>query len=129
VVLIFTTLQYKQPKAPLSGFCTKMQKKNVKKCKLFANIIILLYLCIQKLQRHLMRSNEISLFLAFCIEQYKHLHNLTGEQSMRILDQYGVLEYLEAGYEPLHTQSAQWIMEDIDEFINKRKQCESITAV
>ena len=68
------------------------------------------------------RSNEISLFLAFCIEQYKQRHHLTGEQSMRILDQYGVLEYLEAGYEPLHTQSAQWIMEDIDEFINKRKQ-------
>ena len=66
------------------------------------------------------RSNEISLFLAFCIEQYKQRHNLTGEQSMRILDQYGVLEYLEAGYEPLHTQSAQWIMEDIDEFINKK---------
>ena len=74
------------------------------------------------MQRHLMRSNEISLFLAFCIFQYKQRHNLTGEQSMRILDQYGVLEYLEAGYEPLHTQSAQWIMEDIDEFINKRKQ-------
>ncbi len=68
------------------------------------------------------RSNEISLFLAFCIEQYKQRHHLTGEQSMRVLDQYGVLEYLEAGYEPLHTQSAQWIMEDIDEFINKRKQ-------
>ncbi len=69
-----------------------------------------------------MRSNQISLFLAFCIEQYKQRHNLTGEQSMRILDQYGVLGYLEDGYEPLHTQSAQWIMEDIDEFINKRKQ-------
>ena len=68
------------------------------------------------------RSNEISLFLAFCIEQYKQRHHLTGEQSMRVLDQYGVLEYLEADYEPLHTQSAQWIMEDIDEFINKRKK-------
>ena len=47
---------------------------------------------------------------------------MTGEQAMRTLDQYGVLEYLEADYEPLHTQSAQWIMEDIEEFINKRKQ-------
>ena len=68
------------------------------------------------------RSNEISLFLAVCIEQYNRRHNLPGEESMPILDQYGLLEYLEAGYEPLHTQSAQWIMEDIDEFINKRKQ-------
>ena len=68
------------------------------------------------------RTDDISLFLAFCIEQYKQRHQLTGEQSMQLLNQYGVLEYLEECYEPLHTQSAQWIMEDIDEFINKRKQ-------
>jgi hypothetical protein len=41
---------------------------------------------------------------------------------MQELDQYGVLEYLEECYAALHTQSAQWIMEDIDEFIEKRKQ-------
>ena len=68
------------------------------------------------------RTDDISLFLAFCIEQYKQRHQLTGEQSMQLLNQYGVLEYLEECYEPLHTQSAQWIMEDIDEFINRRKQ-------
>ena len=68
------------------------------------------------------RSNEISLFLAFCIEQYKQRHHLTGEQSMRLMDQYNVLDYLQTNYEPLHTQNAQWIMEDIDEFINHRKQ-------
>ncbi len=68
------------------------------------------------------RSNEISLFLAFCIEQYKQRHHLTGEQSMRLMDQYNVLDYLQTNYEPLHTQNAQWIMEDIDEFINLRKQ-------
>lgn len=67
------------------------------------------------------RTDDIALFLAFCIEQYKQRHHLTGEQSMQLLNQYGVLEYLEECYEPLHTQSAQWIMEDIDEFINKRK--------
>ena len=38
------------------------------------------------------------------------------------LDQYGVLEYLEEFYGVLHTQSSQWIVEDIDNFINKRKQ-------
>ncbi|MBR1809128.1 MAG: DUF3791 domain-containing protein [Paludibacteraceae bacterium] len=68
------------------------------------------------------RSNEISLFLAFCIEQYKQRHNLTGEQSMLTFNKYGVLNYLETNYEPLHSQSAQWILEDIDEFINNRKQ-------
>ena len=40
-----------------------------------------------------MRSNEISYFISFCIEQYKQKHHLTGEQAMLELDQYGVLEY------------------------------------
>ena len=68
------------------------------------------------------RTNDISLFLAFCIEQYKKRHNMNGEQAMLVFDKYGVMEYLEECYEPLHTQSAQWIMEDIDEFIDNRKQ-------
>ena len=69
-----------------------------------------------------MRSNEISYFLSFCIEQYKQKHHLTGEQSMEELDKYGVLDYLERHYEVLHTQSAQWIVEDIEEFISNRKK-------
>ena len=54
-----------------------------------------------------MRSNEISYFISFCIEQYKQRHHLLGEQAMLELDKYGVLEYLEEFYEVLHTQSAQ----------------------
>lgn len=41
---------------------------------------------------------------------------------MKELDKYGMLDYLERHYEILHTQSAQWIVEDIENFINNRKQ-------
>lgn len=41
---------------------------------------------------------------------------------MRLLDQYGVLDYLSEHYEILHTQSRQWLLEDIDEFIKLRKE-------
>lgn len=68
-----------------------------------------------------LRSSEISFFLSFCIEQYKQAHNLTGEQAMQVLDQYGVLNYLEDNYGVIHTQGAQWILADIDEFIDHRK--------
>lgn len=67
------------------------------------------------------RSNEISYFLSFCIEQYKQAHNLTGEQAMQVLDRYGVLDYLEEHYGVIHTQGARWILEDMDEFIENRK--------
>ena len=61
-------------------------------------------------------------FISFCIEQYKNENGLSGNEAMRILDQYGVLEYLECNFDVLHTQSRQWIMEDIDEFINVRRK-------
>ena len=64
---------------------------------------------------------DIAYFVAFCIEQYKHTHNISGREAMRLLDNYGVLDYLAENYEILHTQSRQWILEDIDEFINIRK--------
>ena len=97
-------------------------------CQIRINGIFLLVLseksCIfaAKIYRRIdMRSNEISYFISFCIEQYKQKHHLTGEQAMLELDKYGVLEYLEEFYEVLHTQSAQWIVEDIDNYINQRK--------
>lgn len=65
---------------------------------------------------------DIAYFISFCIEQYKNAKGLTGEQAMRTLDEYGVLEYLEEHFDVLHTQSRQWIMEDIDEFIDIRKK-------
>lgn len=64
---------------------------------------------------------DIAYFLSFCIEQYKKAKNLSGEEVSKLFCQYGVLEYLEEHYKPLHSQSYQWIIEDIDEFINLRK--------
>ncbi len=40
---------------------------------------------------------------------------------MQVLDQYGVLEYLEDNYGVIHTQGARWIVEDMDEYIENRK--------
>ena len=39
---------------------------------------------------------------------------------MEKLSRFGVLDYLEENYEVLHTQSRQWLMEEIDDFIEKR---------
>lgn len=61
-------------------------------------------------------------FISFCIEQYKHEKGLSGTETMQLLDSYGVLEYLEANFDSLHTQSRLWILEDIDDFINIRRK-------
>ena len=68
------------------------------------------------------KEQDIAYFLSFCIEQYKNAKGLTGAEAMTVLDKYGVLEYLEEHFEVLHTQSHQWILEDIDEFIGIRQK-------
>lgn len=68
------------------------------------------------------RQQNISYFVSFCVEQYKHAKKLTGGEAMAKLDRYGVLDYLAENYEILHTQSHQWILEDIDEFIHIRQK-------
>jgi len=64
---------------------------------------------------------DIAYFLSFCIEQYKNEKGMDGAEAMRTLDKYGVLEYLRDHFETLHTQSRQWILSDMDDFINLRK--------
>jgi len=68
------------------------------------------------------KEDAIPLFLSFCIEQYKKLCGLSGQEAMKILSDSGALDYLEDNYEVIHTQSPQWILEEINEFINHSKK-------
>lgn len=65
-----------------------------------------------------MKEDTIPLFLSFCIEQYKNAKGISGEEAMKILSDTGTLKYLENNYDVIHTQSPQWILEEISEFIN-----------
>ena len=47
---------------------------------------------------------------------------LTGAEAMQVFNRYGVLEYLQEFFDVLHSQSSQWILADIDEYINIRKK-------
>ena len=68
------------------------------------------------------QQQDIAYFISFCIEQYKNAKGLSGEEVMTLFSHYGVLEYLQDFFDVLHTQSYQWILSDIDEFINIRKK-------
>ena len=65
---------------------------------------------------------DIAYFLSFCIEQYKHEKGMSGAETVRLLNKYGVLTYLSEHFDVLHTQGKQWILADIDEFIKIRKE-------
>ncbi len=59
-------------------------------------------------------------FKAFCFEAYRHEKKLTGRETMKIFKQYGVLDYLGACYDVLHTTGREYIIDDIDLFIKAR---------
>lgn len=63
-----------------------------------------------------------SLFPFFCIEQYKMKQELSGEEAISLFEKYNVLSYLSDNFEVLHTQSQQWLMEEIKEYITKQKK-------
>ena len=66
------------------------------------------------------KGQDIAYFISFCIEQYKNAKGLSGGEVLDIFVKFGVLDYLKDHFDILHTQSYQWLLEDIDEFIEKR---------
>lgn len=65
---------------------------------------------------------DVALFVAFCIEEYGAAKGLTGEQVLDLFSKYGLVEYLSEFYDVLHTQGRQWLIDEIDEFIEIRKR-------
>ena len=61
-------------------------------------------------------------FKVFCIEQYKIEHKLSGEETLRSFEKYGVLEYIETFFDVLHSYGAKYLVQDIELFINARNK-------
>ena len=61
--------------------------------------------------------NKTHKFIIFCLEYYKHFRKITAMQALILFRQTGVFQYLAEGYDVLHTQSKDYIVADIDDFI------------
>lgn len=70
------------------------------------------------------KEKDIALFIAFCIEEYAADKGMSGEEVLDVFTKYGVTDYLNKCFEPLHTQGRQWLIDEIDEFIAIRKDKE-----
>lgn len=60
-------------------------------------------------------------FLVFCIEMYKVAKNLTGKEVISLFMRYGVSDYVLSCYEALHTTGTNYIVEDIDLYLEARQ--------
>lgn len=59
-------------------------------------------------------------FLAFCIECYRQKYNLSGQKVIELFENKKVFDFLEQGYEALHTQGKYLIINEIEQFIDKK---------
>lgn len=60
-------------------------------------------------------------FMIYCAEQYKMTKHLTGKQLAELFSRYQVWEYIYSCYEALHTTGTNYIIEDIDLFIETHR--------
>lgn len=60
-------------------------------------------------------------FLIYCVKQYKSATKLTGKQVAQLFSKYNVWDYVYSCFEALHTTGSNYIIEDIDLYIEARK--------
>ena len=60
-------------------------------------------------------------FLIFCMEQYKVAKHIKGKQVAELFEKYRVSEYIVSCFEALHTTGTNYIVEDIDLYIESRQ--------
>lgn len=65
--------------------------------------------------------SERGKFLIYCVERYKSAKQMTGRQVSALFSQYRVWDYIYSCFEALHTTGANYIVEDIDLYIEARK--------
>ena len=66
-------------------------------------------------------SPAIYLFLTFCLESYKDYKNISAEDALFLFNKFNVLDYLKEVFDTLHTQGKDYIVVEIDNYINNRK--------
>ena len=59
--------------------------------------------------------------MIYCAEQYKNAKGLTGRQLSELFTKYDVWEYIYSCFEALHTTGDDYIMDDIDLYIEARQ--------
>ena len=60
-------------------------------------------------------------FLVYCLETYKVSKQMTGKQVIEMFKSYGVTDYILSCYEALHTTGTNYIIEDIDHFVETHR--------
>lgn len=68
----------------------------------------------------LKEQEKISEFVSFSIENFKVKHYMKGKDVANLFKVSGALEFIINGYEMLHTQGREYLLEEIEIFLKNR---------
>lgn len=60
-------------------------------------------------------------FMVFCLESYKQSHHLTGKDTLKVFNDNKVFDYIKSCYDVLHSTGQEYIVQDIDLYIDSRQ--------
>ena len=64
--------------------------------------------------------NKMIDFTVFCLESYKQAKHLTGKAVIKVFNDNKVFDYIKSFYDVLHSTGQDYIVQDIDLYINSR---------
>ena len=60
-------------------------------------------------------------FYVYCLEKYARFKNMSGIRAWSLFKESGADDYILRNYDLLHTQGTEYILDDIQRFISRRK--------
>ena len=67
-------------------------------------------------------SKEVFEFYTYCLENYAIQKGISGMRAWVVFKESGADDYVLDNYDLLHTQGVDYVMDDIQRFINRRKK-------
>jgi hypothetical protein len=72
-----------------------------------------------------MKLNQVAHLQTEIAHAYMRQHNLKPADFVELNQKYGILEYIEIGYEPFHLTGTEGVLDEVEEYINIQKERET----
>ncbi|MDR0547496.1 MAG: DUF3791 domain-containing protein [Dysgonamonadaceae bacterium] len=63
-------------------------------------------------------------FVVFAIEEYRNRKGIDGETAIGLLEKSGLLQYIEDGFDILHTCGSEYLIADFDDYLKNRSMAD-----
>jgi hypothetical protein len=67
-------------------------------------------------------TDEVKKFSIFAIEEYRACKRLSGAAAFSLFKESGLLDYIEEFYDILHSNGTEYLICDIDDYLESRRR-------